>query len=178
MEDFLIVILSIPLINKSLNWTSLESIICPLFTLRLKFSFLYGRRWVSSYLCIRLFYCHTDIAWNPYLSITSGCVLNTALYPVEKMEWCVYSLFIKDSELINTHCIGESHTWHANLALNLDSYKWAISSLAAECVQICCLEETHLETIVPSLTLINIGNSVNVIVLTSILLPKLTLPVS
>ena len=84
------------------------------------------------------------------------CLLNTALYPVEKIKWCVYVLFIKDRELINTHCLVDSHTWHANLAL--DCYIWPVSSLATQCIQIHCLKETHLETTVPPLTLISIGN--------------------
>ena len=40
---------------------------------------------------------------------------------------------------------------HAHLALSLGGYIWAISSLASDRIQVCCLEETHLEPIVPPL---------------------------
>ena len=39
---------------------------------------------------------------------------------------------------------------HANPAINLDGY-----SLGTELIQICCLEENHLDTTIPHLTLIN-----------------------
>ena len=44
------------------------------------------------------------------------------------------------------------------LHLTVDGYIWVVSSLAYDRIQICCLEETHLEPIVPPLTLIYIGN--------------------
>ena len=37
------------------------------------------------------------------------CILNTAMYPVEKTAWCVYALFIKDQVFINTHCVVDSY---------------------------------------------------------------------
>ena len=41
---------------------------------------------------------------------------------------------------------------------NLDGYTSAFSSLASDRIQVHCLEETHLEPIIPPLTLIYIGN--------------------
>ena len=73
----------------------------------------------------------------------------------KKIEWCVYAVFIRDHKLINTHCLVDSH---ANLTSNLDRYIRVISSLATGCIQVSCLEETHLETIVPPLTHIFVGN--------------------
>ena len=84
--------------------------------------------------------------------------MNTALYPVEKIEWCVYALFIKDHELINTNYLLASHTLHANFAINLDGFMWAVPYLATEHVQIHCLEGTHIKTILSPLTLIYVGN--------------------
>ena len=52
----------------------------------------------------------------------------------------------------------DSHVRHANHALKFDRYNWAVTSLASDRIQVCCLEETHLEPIVPALTLIYIGN--------------------
>ena len=86
------------------------------------------------------------------------CVLNTILYLVEKIEWCVHVAFIRDTKLINTHGLVDSHTSHAHLAIYLGGYIWAVSSFATECIQIHCLEETQLETIVSPLTSIYVSN--------------------
>ena len=59
---------------------------------------------------------------------------------------------------VKEQCLVDSHIRQANLALNLDGYIWAGRSLASDRIQVCCLEETHLEPIVPPLTLIHIGN--------------------
>ena len=84
-------------------------------------------------------------------------VLNPALYSVEKTEWFVYVLFIKDGVLLSPHFLVDSYMWYANLAINLDGYIWVVNSLATEYVFF-CLEETHLETTVSPLTLIYVGN--------------------
>ena len=74
----------------------------------------------------------------------------------------MYALFIKACELINQHCLDDSNTRHVNLAISLDGYIWPVSSLATEHIQICCLEEAHLETIMLQLTLINVGNGCDI----------------
>ena len=76
------------------------------------------------------------------------CVLNTALYPVDKIEWCIYVLPNKDLGLIKPHCLIDFHTQQINAAINPDGYIWAVSSLVTEHVQIHCLEQTYLETII------------------------------
>ena len=86
------------------------------------------------------------------------CALNTVLYPVTKIEWCVYALFIKNHDLVREHCLVDSHIQHANPTLNLDGYIWTVSCLASDRIQVCWLEEIHLEPIMPPLTLIYIGN--------------------
>ena len=45
-----------------------------------------------------------------------------------------------------------------NLAYNLDGYLWAVSTLAAEKLQIRCVMETHIITIKPPLQIVDIGN--------------------
>ena len=50
------------------------------------------------------------------------------------------------------------HTRHTIFAINLDGYILVVGSSAYECTQINCLEETHLEAIVPPLTPTYVGN--------------------
>ena len=45
-----------------------------------------------------------------------------------------------------------------NLAYSLDGYLWAISTLAAERLQIRCAMQTHVVTIKPPLQIVDIGN--------------------
>ena len=70
----------------------------------------------------------------------------------------MYALFSRNQDLVREQCLVDSHVRYASLELNLDGYIWAVSSLASDRIQICCLEETHLEPIVPPSTLIYIGN--------------------
>ena len=44
------------------------------------------------------------------------------------------------------------------MAYSLDGYLWAISTLAAEMLQIRCVMETHIITIKPPLQIVDIGN--------------------
>ena len=92
--------------------------------------------------------------------ITNGqlCMFDQALYPVESIKWCVYALFINDFDQIKRDCFLKTLNRTTNLAYSLDGYLWAISTLAAEKLQIRCVMETHVVTIKPPLQIIDIGN--------------------
>ena len=55
--------------------------------------------------------------------------MNQALYPVDKIEWCVYALYKQDTKRIGTYCTIITTFRHANMAQRLDGYLWAGSSL-------------------------------------------------
>ena len=84
--------------------------------------------------------------------------MNQALYPVNKIEWCVYVLYKQDVERIGTYCTITTMFRHANMAQSLDGYLWAVSSIKEEKMRIRCLEDSHLEDIKPPLTIVQIGN--------------------
>ena len=50
------------------------------------------------------------------------CPMNQALYPVDKIEWCVYALYKQDAEKIGTYCTIVTTYRHANMAQSLDGY--------------------------------------------------------
>ena len=77
--------------------------------------------------------------------------MNQALYPIEKIEWCIYALFIKDTGKITKYYLVETKIRHANLAVSLEGYMWAISSMATTKLEIRCLTDTYLEEITPPL---------------------------
>ena len=84
--------------------------------------------------------------------------MNQALYPVEKIEWCIYALFEQDTDRIGTYCTIVTSYHHADVAQSLDGYLWAVSTLKEEKMRISCLEDSHLEDILSPLTIIQVGN--------------------
>ena len=84
--------------------------------------------------------------------------MNQALYPVDKIEWCVYALYKQDTERIGIYCTVVTTYRHANMAQSLDGYLWVVSSLKKEKMRIRCLEDSHLEDIKPLLMIVYIGN--------------------
>ena len=50
------------------------------------------------------------------------CPMNQALYPIEKIEWCIYALFGQDTDRIGTYCTIVTTYHHANMAQSLDGY--------------------------------------------------------
>ena len=92
--------------------------------------------------------------------ITNGhlCMFKQALYPVEQMNWCIYALFINDEKQIERNSILKTINQTTNLAYSLDGYLWAIRALATENLQIRCVMETCVITIKPPLQMVDIGN--------------------
>ena len=92
--------------------------------------------------------------------MTNGhlCTFNQALYPVEHMTWCIYTLFINNKEQIEKNCLLKTINHTTDLAYSLDGYLWAISDLAAERLQIRCVMGAHIITMKPPLQIVDIGN--------------------
>ena len=67
-------------------------------------------------------------------------------------------LYIKNALKISQYCMVETKVRHANLAVSLEGYMWAISSLTTTTLHIRCLTDSYLEEITPTLKIIYIGN--------------------
>ena len=85
-------------------------------------------------------------------------MFDKALYPMESINWCVYSLFINDHNRIRRHCLLKTLPQTTNLAYSLNGYLWTISVLEAEKLQIRCVMETHIIMIKPPLQIVDVGN--------------------
>ena len=85
-------------------------------------------------------------------------MFDKALYPVESVNWCVYTLFINDHNRIRRDCLLKKLARTTNLAYSLGGYLWAISALEVEKLQIRCVMETHIITIKPPLQIVDVGN--------------------
>ena len=60
------------------------------------------------------------------------CMFEEPLYLVDKIDWCIYALFINDLPKIESNCKFTTAIRHTNLAHSPDGYLWTISSLATE----------------------------------------------
>ena len=86
------------------------------------------------------------------------CILEQALYPIKHITWCVYALFIDDEECIKRDCKYSMTKVSGNMAISLEGYLWAVSSIKQEELQVRCLEETHVIEIQPPLQIVYLGN--------------------
>ena len=84
--------------------------------------------------------------------------MSQALYPSDRVSWCIYALFKQDQDKVNKHCTYNFQKRTGNLAHSLGGYLWAISSIATEKLQIRCLKETHILEIKPPLQIVVIGD--------------------
>ena len=50
------------------------------------------------------------------------CMFEEPLYPVDKIDWCIYALFINDLTKIESNCKFTTAIRHTNLAHSLDGY--------------------------------------------------------
>ena len=53
-----------------------------------------------------------------------------ALYPVERINCCIYASFINDYDRIRRDCLLKTLAGTTNLAYSLEGYLWPISALA------------------------------------------------
>ena len=161
VEDVLSMLLTIPLIDKSLQMNMYRVHNLPALHTKLGVAAEYILE--GDYLAVdeHGLYVALPDAREIQICLTSQgglCVMNQALHPVETVEWCVYALFIQDEQRIKRDCSMNFKPRKANVAQSMGGYLWAVSSLVEEKMQVRCLTETHVEVIKPPLQVIHIGN--------------------
>ena len=161
MDDFLLILLTIPLTDQSLEMDLYRIYNLPTLHPKLKIEFTYQIE--GEYLAIfksRLYAAVPTAREIRICKATEGylCLMNQALYPIEKLEWCTYALFVQDQNKIRQYCAINTQKQDANRAQSLDGYLWAVSSLKREKMQVRCLLDTHVVDIKPPLTIIYVGN--------------------
>ena len=161
LEDYLMLILTVPLIDQSFHMNLYKVYNLPMLHPMLHVHAQYEIK--HSYLAIvmdGMFITLSTVLDVKLCLMTNGhlCMFEQALYPVEQTNWCIYALFINDEKQIERNCILKAINRNTNLAYSLDGYLWAISALATEKLQIRCVMETHVITIKPPLQIVDIGN--------------------
>ena len=161
VEDVLTMLLTIPLIDKSLEMNIYRVHNLPALQVKLGVAAEYILE--GDYIAVDQHGLYVALPDEKEMQIcltSQGglCVMNQALHPVETVDWCVYALFIQDEDRIKRDCSMNFKPRKANMAQSLGGYLWAVSSLVGEKMQIRCLTETHVEVIKPPLQIIHVGN--------------------
>ena len=148
-DDYLMLILTLPLVDQSLNMDLYKVHNLPLLHPTLHVHAQYEIE--DSYLATVMdgMFVTLPAALDVRLCLMMNghlCMFNQALYPAEHMNWCI------------RNCLLRTTNQTTNLAYSLDGYLWAISALATEKLQIRCVMETCVITIKPPLQIVDIGN--------------------
>ena len=107
MDDFLLIILTIPLTDRSLEMDLYKIYNLPALHPKLKVEFTYQLE--GEYLAITKNKLYATLPTAGEIRICKGtegylCLMNQALYPVEKIEWCAYTLFTQNEDKKRVHC--------------------------------------------------------------------------
>ena len=161
MDNFLLIILTIPLMDQSLEMNLYKVYNLPALHPELKVEFTYELE--GEYLAITKNKLYAALPTAREIRICKGtggylCLMNQALYPIDRLEWCIYALFTDDKGTKREYCSINTHKRDANKAQSLEGYLWAITAFKPEKMQIRCLTNTHVIDIKPPLTIIYVGN--------------------
>ena len=161
MEDFLLIILTIPLTDQSLEMNLYKVYNLPALHPELKVEFTYELE--GEYLAITKNKLYAALPTAREIRICKGtegylCLMNQALYPIDKLEWCIYALFTNNEEKKREYCSINTHKRDANKAQSLEGYLWAVTAFEPGKMQIRCLTDTHVIDIKPPLTIIYVGD--------------------
>ena len=161
LEDCLMLILTVPLVDQSLQMNLYKVYNLPMLHPILHVHAQYELE--STYLATIMdgMFITLTTALDVRLCLMTNrhlCMFNQALYPMEQMNWCVYALFINDEEQIERNCVLKTINRTTNLAYSLDGYLWGISALATEKLQLRCVMELMFLMIKPPLQIVDICN--------------------
>ena len=161
LQDYLMLILTIPLVDQSLQVNLYKVHNLPMLHPTLNVHAQYKLEGTYLTTLMEGMFVSLPTALDVKLClVTNGhlCMFDQALYLVECINWGIYALFINDQNQIRKDCFLKTVNRTTNLAYSLDGYLWAISALAAEKLQIRCVMETHVVTIKPPLQIVDVGN--------------------
>ena len=161
MDDFLLIILTIPLTDQFLEMNLYKVYNLPALHPKLKVEFTYELE--GEYLAITKNKLYAALPTAREIRICKGtggylCLMNQALYPIDKLEWCIYALFTNNEKKKREYCSINTHKRDANKAQSLEGYLWAIIAFEPGKMQIRCLTDTHVIEIKPPLTIIYVGD--------------------
>ena len=160
-DDVLFIVMTIPLKDTSLQMNVYKVHNLPLIHPKLNVSVTYELE--GKYLAIGHEGHYVSLPEEGEVTmclLTRGglCKMNQAMYPSDKVDWCIWALFISNEQMIKKVCTYNIQKRNGNLAQSLGGYLWAISSVATEKIQVRCLKETYIIEIRAVLQIIYIGD--------------------
>ena len=161
LEDYLTLILTVPLIDQSLHMNLYKVYNLPMLhpALHVHVQYEIENLYLATVMDGMFVTLPTALDVKLHLMMNGHlCMFKQALYPVEHTNWCVYNLFINDEKQIERNCFLKTINHTTNLVYSLDGYLWAIGALATEKLKIRCVMETCVITIKPPLEIVDIGN--------------------
>ena len=125
MDDFLLIILTIPLTDQSLEMNLYKVYNLPALHPKLKVEFTYELE--GEYLAITKNKLYAALPTARKIRICKGiggylCLMNQALYPIDKLEWCIYALFTNNKKKKREYCSINTCKRDANKAQSLEGY--------------------------------------------------------
>ena len=137
LEDYLMLILTVPLVDQSLHMNLYKVYNLPMLHPVLHVHVQYEVE--NAYLATVVdgMFVTLSTALDVRLCLMTNrhlCMFEQALYLVEQTNWCIYALFINDEKQIERNCILKTINRTTNLAYSLDGYLWAISALERNCI--------------------------------------------
>ena len=161
MDDFLLIILTIPLTDQSLEMNLYKVYNLPALHPEVKVEFTYELE--GEYLAITKSKLYVALPTTREIRICKGtggylCLMNQALYSIKRIEWCIYALFTHNEEKKKEYCSINIHRRDANKTQSLEGYLWAITAFKKGKMQIRCLTDTHVIDIKLPLTIIYMGD--------------------
>ena len=161
LQDYLMLILTVPLVDQSLHMNLYKVHNLPILHPTLNVHVQYELEGLYLAKMMDDMFISLPTALDVKLCLVTNrhlCMFDQAFYPVDNTEWCIYALFINDMHRIKKNCVLKTLNRTTNLAYSLDGYLWAISALASEKLQVRCVMETHMVTIQLPLQIMDIGN--------------------
>ena len=161
LQDYLMLILTIPLVDQSLQMDLYNVYNLPMLHPTLHMHAQYEIKGTYLATLMEGMFISLPSTLDVKLCLMTNkhlCMFDKALYPVESINWCVNALFINNHNRIRRDCLLKTLARTTNLAYSLDGYLWAISALAAEKLQIRCVIKTHIIKITPPLQIVDVGN--------------------
>ena len=161
LQDYLMLIWTVPLVDQSLQMNLYKVHNLPMLHPTLNVHAQYELEGAYLTTLMEGMFVSLPTALDVKLClITNGhlCMFDQALYPVERINWCIYALFVNDHDQIRRDCFLKTLNRTTSLAYSLDGYLWAISAMAAKKLQIRCVMETHVVAIKPPLQIVDVGN--------------------
>ena len=161
LDRLLVILLTIPLTDQSLEMNLYRVHNLPLTALDLHMTAIYDLE--GEYLAIGKKGMYVAIPDRESIQICimselGLCTMKTVLYLADMIEWCLYALFQEKDEKIDKHCRYKFKQTNSKYAMSLGGFMSAISAVIMEKLQIRCLTETHVVDIRTPVEIVYVGN--------------------